>query len=1124
MKKTTLLKTVICLLPWLLPVQCGQKAVEPGSVVAPAPKDALFERVAPDASGVDFANNITETHQNTVLTNSYLYNGGGVGVIDFNNDGLQDLFFVSTQGSCKLYQNLGNFKFKDVTEKAGVQAAEGDKTGVTVVDINADGWQDIYVCRTGMVANDARRNLLFINNHDGTFTEKAHAYGLDDAGASNHANFFDADGDGDLDCYVLNYPIDFKTVNSARVADRGDGTPVRITEPTDPGNSDHLYQNNGDGTFTNISKKAGFNDLAFGLSVTASDLNNDGFQDLMIGNDYIEPDFVYINNPAQPGNFTDHYRDYFRHSSNHTMGVDIADINNDGLPDIIALDMLAEDYSRQKQLMTTMLSDRYSTLVKYGYGHQNMRNVLQLNNGNGSFSEIGCLAGVFQTDWSWAPLLEDFDNDGFRDLFITNGYRRDVSNLDYLMFTSDSIQRTGGLTAARFPKIKDYLDLIPSTPIPNYCYRNKGDLTFENVSTPWGLVERTYSNGAVYADLDNDGDMDLVINNIDHPAYIYRNKAVESGKGGAWVQIKPIGSEKNPFATGARARVQVGDHSYYEELTPTRGFLSSVEPIFHFGLGQAQTIDKIEIEFPGQQLAVLEHLAPNKRYIVKYTDAKPGKLSVTPGPAPRLKEIAGPDFVHRQEVVEDFNRERLLPWKMSTPGPCLAVGDVNGDHLDDFYVGNAAGAAGALYIQKPGGGFQATSTATWEADKNFEDTGAVLFDADGDGDLDLFVASGGNSFNANDINYQPRLYLNDGHGNFTRSKNALPPITSSGYAVTAYDFDHDGDLDIMVGGWCTPLAYPAAPNSYILQNDKGVFQDVTDGYAPQFRKIGMVRSIVWADLDGDKKDEMIVTGEWMPLQVFTWQGGRLKLATEQFGLAGSEGFWHALAAVDIDGDGDMDLVAGNLGLNTRYKASPESPLRLYAKDFDNNGSMDPIMTQMDNGKEVPVALHDLMLKQIPMLKKKFIRYAPYATAAVTDLFPEKDLQAAIQLKCNYLASGVWINNGGKFTMKALPNEAQFAPVYGIQVLEGPKPGLLLAGNDYGQQVETGRCDAGNGLLLNNDGKGNLKGIPGRASGFWATKEARDLKILRGPGGKRLVVVANNNDKLQVFELGEKAEQ
>lgn len=1084
-----------------------------------APADALFALLKSADSGVDFSNNITETHTNTVLTNSYLYNGGGVGILDVNNDGLQDLFFVSTQEACRLYLNQGNLKFKDITESSGVGIKEGDKTGVTIVDINADGWQDIYVCRTGMTAGENRRNLLFVNNQNGTFSEKARQYGLADGSASNHANFFDADGDGDLDCYVLNYPVDFKGVNGVRLKQPdGGGEPVRITDPKDASESSHFYRNNGNGTFSDVSRQAGIWTRAMGLSVTATDFNGDGFQDLMVANDYIEPDFVLMNNPAQPGNFTDRYGSTFRHTSNHTMGVDIADINGDGFNDLVALDMLAESYPRQKELMTTMLLDRYTTLAKYGYGQQQMRNVLQISNGNGTFSELGCLAGVFQTDWSWGALMQDYDNDGLRDIFITNGYRRDVSNMDYLSFTADSIQKSGGLTQARFPDIHDYLDLIPHTPLQNYCYRNRGDLSFEDVSTAWGLTQLTYSNGTAYADLDNDGDLDLVINNIDGPAGIYQNRARELGKGGAWLQIKPQGSAQNPLATGARARIQAGNQVQYADLTPTRGFFSSVEPLFHFGLGAAQTLDRVEVEFPGKKLVVLQNVPTNQRITVKYADAQPGQLTPPVVGKPFLSPDAAPDFLHRDDPVQDFNQERLLPWKMSAPGPCIAVGDVNGDNLDDCYIGNGPNAPGGLYLQTPGG-FRATSAEAFAADQAYEDTGCTFFDADRDGDLDLVVCAGGNSFPANSPNYPPRLYRNDGKGNFSRAPGAIPLAKESIHSVSAHDYDGDGDQDLFLGGWCVPGSYPATPSSFVLKNDNAVFQDVTAQMAPAFAKIGMVRSILWADLDGDKVEEMVVAGEWMPIQVFAVAGGKLELVTPKFGLENTDGFWRSLAAADVDKDGDMDLVAGNLGLNTRYKASPEAPLKMFAKDFDGNGSMDPIMTQTENGKDAPVAMRDVMLKQVPVLKKKYVRYSAYATAVLSDLFPEKDLQAAQQLRCNTLASTIFINQSGRFSAKNLPNLAQIAPLYAIQPVDYDNDGdldLMAAGNDWGQQVETGRLDAGNGVVLVNDGSGNFTALMPYASGLWASREVRDLKVLRGPGKKRLVLVSNNNEKAQAW--------
>lgn len=1083
-----------------------------------APADALFTLKKPSECGISFSNDITETHENSIMTNSYLYNGGGVGVIDVNNDGLQDLYFVSTQGECKLYQNEGNLKFKDITAQAGVAAKNGDKTGVTVVDINADGWQDIYLCRTGMKSGDLRRNLLFINNKNGTFTESAQRVGLADASASNHANFFDMDNDGDLDCYVLNYPVEFETVNSMRLRElTPGGERVRVTDPSTNYDSDRLYKND-NGLFTDVSKQAGIWNRAYGLSVTTADLNGDGFQDIVVGNDYIDPDFVYINNPAQPGNFTDRYTSYFRHSSNHTMGVDIADINNDGLNDIIALDMLAESYSRQKELMTTMLTDRYTLLFNYGYGYQQMRNVLQINNGNGTFSDIGCLAGVFQTDWSWGPLLQDLDNDGWRDLFIANGYRRDVSNWDYLTYTADSVQRNGGF--AKIPDINDYLNLIPATPLQNYCYRNRGDLSFEDVSTSWGFTQLAYSNGAITSDLDNDGDLDVVVNNIEGTAFVYQNRAREMGKGGNWLQVKCTGNGANPFAIGARARVQAGGQVQYADLTPNRGFLSSIENLLHFGLGAVTTIERLEVEFPGGKLIVMENIPANQRLNMDIKDAKPGQLTPPAKQTPLMQSASVPDFKHSEDEIQDFNNERLLPWRMSAPGPCMAVADVNGDGLDDCFIGNSVGSPGGLFVQS-GSGFRASSSTTFQADKDYEDSGCVFFDADGDHDLDLFVVSGGNSFPAGSPNYPLRLYWNDGRGNFTKAQRGLPVLNQSLYAVSAHDYDGDGDQDLLLGGWCTPNAYPSAPNTYLLRNDRGVFSDVTAQVAAALSKIGLVRDFLWADLNGDKTAELVVTGEWMPVQVFRLNGGVFQNATADFGLDQTNGFWRSLAAADVDNDGDLDLVAGNLGLNSRYKASPEAPLRMFARDYDKNGSLDPIMTLHENGRDMPVATRDMMIKQLPMLKKKYVRYGAYSQAQIGDLFSENMLKGAIQLKCNLLASVVFINEKGRFKAQVLPNLAQVSPINAIEAVDVNQDGntdLIVAGNDYGQQVETGRMDAGNGCVLLNDGKGNFTALPAQASGLWATREARDLKVLRGAGKKRIVLVANNNDRLQGFSF------
>ena len=1108
----------------LLCISCGKdkggqltSAYKPEQFTAPA--DALFLKMNAAETGITFKNDIRETHELNIVTDAYLYNGGGVGVIDLNKDGLQDLFFSSTMGNCKLYLNKGGLKFEDISQTAGIETPTGQKTGVTIVDINADGWQDIYLCRTTLKPGNDSRNLLYINNKNNTFTESAGPYGLADNSPSNHANFFDCDNDGDLDCYVINHPIDYTNVSSVRVRDVGNGRTERIIEPQFPFESNRLFVNNGNNTFSDATKKAGVYNRAFSLSVTATDLNGDGFKDVIVGNDYIDPDFVYLNNPQQPGNFSDRSGSIFRHHSNHTMGVDVGDINNDGLHDIMALDMLAEPAKRRQELMNTMTLDRQTTLIKYGYGNQQMRNVLQLNNGNGSFSEIGCLAGVFQTDWSWAPLIQDYDNDGWRDIFVANGYLRDMSNLDYINFTVDSVMRNGGLTPKAIPDVYEFLNLIPSTPLQNYCFRNRGDLTFENVSTAWGMTDLNYSNGSAYADLDNDGDLDMVINNLNSEALVYKNRAVETNKG-AWLQIQLVGAAPNTLAVGSKVRVKVGDNVYIDELTPTRGFFSSVEPLLHYGLGAAQQADVVEVEFPGNKLVSLQNVKANQRLIVDIASAKPGKIAVPGSGAAAMKEATPPAFTHKEDDIQDFNNERLLPWKMSCPGPCVAVGDVNGDGQDDCYIGNAATASGRLFLQK-NGGFQAVSSAVWEADKQYEDTGCVFFDADGDKDLDLLVASGGNTFPANSPNYVPRMYINDGKGNFSRKTTGVPTVFNSIYSVCAQDYDGDGDQDLFLGGWCVPGKYPATPSGMVWQNDKGTFTDVTDKVAPFFKNMGMVRAMEWADFDGDKKAELLVTGEWMAMRLYAVSNGKLEDVSAKFGLAGTEGFWRSLQAADLDGDGDMDFVAGNIGLNTRYTASADAPLRMYAKDFDGNGSMDPIMTQMEGAHEFPVATREVMIKQLPGLRKKFVRTITYAQASIKDIYPEKELQTALQLRCNHLASAVFINENGKFVMKKLPNEAQIAPTNAIQFFDWQNDGdldMLIVGNDYGQQVESGRMDAGNGLLLENKGKGNFSPVASRNSGFWASREARDLKILRSAGGKPILLVANNNSAAQVFQL------
>lgn len=1077
-----------------------------------APPNARFKYLESDVTGINFTNRISEDHRINIVSNSYMYNGGGVGILDVNNDGLQDIFFTSSQESNRLYLNKGNFKFQDITQQAKIAGLGGFTTGVTIVDINNDGFSDIYVCRSGLRIADERKNLLFINNGDLTFSEEAAKYGLDDVSASNHANFFDYDLDGDLDCYVINHPITFGEVNKVSVSQK-DGKYIRNTEPRDQFESDKLFRNNGNGTFTDVSLEAGINNRAWSLSATVSDFNKDGYPDIFIGNDYIEPDWLYINN--QKGGFEIKTDDYFRHMSNHTMGVDIADYNNDGNVDLVALDMIAEDNQRQKELMTTMVLERYNSLVRFGYGHQIMRNALQLNNGDGSFSEIGTLAGISNTDWSWACLFADFDNDTNKDLYITNGYRRDVTNLDYLNYTVDSINRSGGL--AKFQDFNDYLKKIPSVRLQNYMFKNSDDLQFEKVSTEWGFVQKSYSNGTAYADLDNDGDLDLVVNNITDPAFIYKNRTVEQG-GSNYLQIKLIGDSKNKNAVGSKVKIYQGSEIQYQELTPVRGFFSSVEHLLHFGLGNTSKVDKIEVTWHDGKILELVNIEGNQKLLLKHEDAKKGTFS-SPSPVKTIFQKIdknGINFVHTENEFLDFDRERLLPHQLSKLGPNIAVGDVNGDGLEDFYIGGAVNQPGSLFVQNSNSTFK----QTWQSDAKYEDIGCLFFDADGDSDLDLYVVSGGNIYSVNSDNYQDRLYVNDGKGVFNLKSNALPKMTSSGSCVSAHDFDQDGDLDLFVGGRVTPNQYPTSPQSFILQNDNGTFKDMTAQIAPEFQNIGMVTDIKWADLDGDSQEEMVVVGEWMPISVFKVNGGQLENITAKYGFSSTNGWWNCLEIADLDGDGDMDIIGGNLGLNTRLKVSELEPLTLFAADFDNNSSLDPILSYYNNGELYPIPQRDAIIKQLPYLKKKFVRFRNYAISPITSVFSPSELEKAQKFEAKIFATTYFENKGnGQFSAKELPIQAQFAPCYDIAIDDFNGDGnldILTVGNSYMTEVETGRYDASNGALLLGDGKGNFQFLENSIHGFWAKKEARDLEKVTLSNGNKLYILANNDDILETY--------
>lgn len=1092
----------------------------------------LLRLLAPAECGINFENRIVETYENNITTNINIYNGGGVAVGDFNNDGLPDLYFVCSNGKNRLYQNLGGLKFRDITDAAGVGSEDGFETAVTTVDINSDGWLDLYVCRGGVEKGDIRRNRLYINNGVGTngivtFTERAREYGLGDISACTGANFFDFDNDGDLDVYLLNYPTEGVYTNKVEARLGEDGKYHPLLHPRTEFDTDRFYRNDtpkggGPVRFTDISQQAGVWNLGYGLSVSVTDFNRDGWVDVYVGNDFVQPDQVYINN--RNGTFTDRIQDYFQHSTQHTMGTDLTDFDNDGWVDLVAADMLAAKNFRRKTLLGTGSQSKYTLLTQNGYFESVVRNTLQRNNGNGTFSDIGCLAGVFQTDWSWSALLFDMDNDGWRDLYITNGYRREVTDRDFRDFQMPEIaKKTAGRPLREvFPDFEAFMNLLPSYKVRNFCFQNRGDWTFVDRGGEWMTVPASWSCGAAWADLDNDGDLDLVTNNLEQPAFVYENLA--SGRPGSnYLQIKLQGNAPNTQGVGASVLLHCGDgQTQYAENFPTRGIFSSVEHLLHFGLGNATQVERLTVRWPDGKTQTLTGIKANQRLTLKQSDASGyvahlssqwnGSTFFAPAP-----QNAGVRFVHKENEYNDFEAWPLNIWKVTELGPLLAVGDVNGDGLDDFFVGNAFDQPAALYAQQPSGAFQPISIAAWQQDKIYEDHGAVFFDADMDGDLDLFVVSGGAEATSPRA-FQNRLYINtDGKGTFVHARGAVPLSPNAGLRVVAHDYDRDGDIDLFIGGRVEPAKWPLIPRSMVWRNERTHFADVTAQVAPDFERCGMITDLAWINVDKDPDLELVVVGEWMPVSVFKWQNGKLTNVTAKFGLDNSNGLWYRLAVADMDGDGDSDLVTGNLGLNTRLTASTDGPLRCFAKDFDNNGTLDPFVAYHEDGKLYPLLQKDVVTKHCPVLKKKFLYAKDYGKATMDDLWP--NLDEALNLYCYTLETCWWENQGGRFVRRSLPLQAQVSPVQGIVVEDfngDGKADLLLAGNKYGFEYETNRCDASTGALLLGDGKGNFAWQGSVQSGFFANQEARDLALLRGAGGRKLVVVANNNGPVQVF--------
>jgi len=1091
---------------WILS-GCGEKANNDGAVVTQ--EEPVFKLVPSTHSGVTFQNNVEENFKNFFDVFAYVYNGAGVGIGDINNDGLPDIYFTGNEVPNKLYLNEGNLKFRDITESAGVQGNGKWNNGVTMVDLNEDGLLDIYVCKGGWQESDEeRKNLLFINQGDLTFKEEAHAYGLDESGYSLHASFFDMDNDNDLDVYITNRPDSFdlplsQMVNQKKLA---------------PINSrDKLYLND-HGKFQEIGRKAGIsNNFGYALSLVTSDLNNDGYTDIFVANDFAESDYMYIN--QKNGTFKEEIKNATNHISMYSMGTDVADINNDGLEDIFVSEMLPQDYKRSKVSMPSMDVNGFYAIVNSGMHKQYMHNALHLNQGNLFFSEISQLAGVAKSEWSWSTLISDFDNDGHRDIFVANGYRRDVFDGDVQGKLGQFVQNN----RSRFKSpqdmlengFKEFIEVYDPIKVKNYVFQNKGDLRFENVTDRWGFNEPSFSNGAAVGDLDNDGDLDLVINNLDGEAFIYENSSAARNN---YLKVKLNGPKGNAAGIGAKVTIYYDNQLQYFENKTVRGYLSSNEPIVHFGLGHQPKIDSMTVQWNDGKVSRLGEVAVNGLVEVDYATASSKPLYIPQRHtefAEATTQLLNVPFVHHENEFNEYKDQTLLPHMFSKSGPFISTGDVNGDGLEDFYIGGAAGQPGALYIQKDGR-LAKQVPEVLASDKKYEDMGSAFFDADQDGDLDLYVVSGGSEFAEGSELYQDRLYLNDGKGSFT--KGVLPKTTSSGSCVAVQDIDGDGDLDVFRGGQVVPGTYPKSPRSYVLLNDHGKFVDKTLTISPGLYEVGMVNSAVWVNLKNNSAAQLVVTGEWMPIRIFEYSEGKLSEISSEFGLENTQGWWNKIIADDLDGDGDQDLIVGNIGENYKFQATADKPFQVFAKDFDGNGTNDIFLARYyQDTLLVPIRGKECTSQQMPIIAKKFPTYLSFAKSDLPTILG-KDIENAMHFKAFLFSSVMLMNDGGQLRISKLPVEAQISAVNGIIVKDfdgDGKKDILLAGNKFDVEVETTAADASPGLLMKGLGDMKFTCMKPFESGFFVPYNVKDMKAIK-LNDEWVIAVGINNEGLRVF--------